>query len=108
MPNVLKAANVRVYYQLQCCFERATALADDLYKQLKDQGVTEAEDVTIGWDRHAQIMIGFSSLAVAVKLDAKVRELLARKVNYTYKAECHTSYGRSGPEGFVTSSTSIN
>lgn len=109
MPQVLKAAYVQVYYQLQCSFERAEALAQDTMRVLKDDpGICGAEDVTNGFDVGvARVRVDYDTFEDAIRLDGRVRELLSRKVDYTYDAHLHTTYGSRGAHGYVTASTTV-
>lgn len=89
MPIVKKQEHqVEIQYELMCDYKRAEALAQNLEKILHDDdGLNYAEDVTCGFDRNAVVKVGYNSLKDANRLDAKVRSLLALKVNYYYKYE---------------------
>jgi hypothetical protein len=108
MARVLRYATVTITYSLQCGFERATALADDMAEILKDDpGFHSASDDTRGWDIWAQIDVIYTSLEHAIRLDPRVRELLGRRANYTYEADSHISYGQRGPTSYVTAHTTL-
>lgn len=111
MPTVKKDVRyVNIAYQLQCGFERSTALAQDLSIVLRDDlGFNGAKDDTRGWDgdNSSVVIVTYNSLDDANRLDTQVRELLGRKVNFTYEDEVHTSYARRGPISYVTACTSI-
>jgi hypothetical protein len=112
MPIVKRDARyVTVAYELLCGAERATALAADLSPHFKDDdGFHSAEDDTRGWDgdRMSVVVVTYNTLADAVRLDARVRSLLSRTVDYTYEPHYHTSYGSRGATGYVTASTSVS
>lgn len=111
MPIVKKEARyVRVAYELCCGFERATALAADMCRELKaDPGLYAATDDTRGWDgdRMAVIIVDYATLADANRLDAKVRALLSRNGDFTYAAHYGESYGSRGPSLTVDASTTF-
>jgi len=111
MPIVKRDARyVTVAYELCCGFERATALADGLSKQLKhDDGFRTAKDDTRGWDgdRMSVVVVTFNTLRDAIRLDCEVRRLLSRNVDFTYEAHVGTSYGSRGAHAVVTASTSV-
>jgi hypothetical protein len=95
---------VNVAYELLCGCERSTALAADLCKQMKHEpGLHSAKDDTRGWDgdRMSVVVVTYN----AVRLDAEVRRLLSRNVEYTYEPHYHTSYGSRGASGYVTART---
>jgi hypothetical protein len=99
---------VNVAYELLCGCERSTALAADLCKQMKHEpGLHSAKDDTRGWDgdRMSVVVVTYNTLADAVRLDAEVRRLLSRNVEYTYEPHYHTSYGSRGASGYVTART---
>ena len=89
MPIVKKQeCQVTISYELMCDYQRATALAQNLENILHDDdGLNYAEDITCGFDRNAVVKVGYNSLKDANRLDAKVRSLLALKVNYYNKYE---------------------
>lgn len=109
MPIVKKVERyVTVAYELMCGFERCTALVAQLLKEMKDEpGVHSAKDDTRGWDgdRMAVACVDYRSLADAIRLDAKVRSILSRNVDFTYEPHVHISYGGRGPESYVTATT---
>lgn len=111
MPTVTKEERyVEVGYELNCGFERAEALAQDAYLLLKDtKGFDSAKDDTRGWDgcRKALVVVTYCTLRDAIRLDPKVRDLLSRKVDFTYNATCHTAYGSRGPTSYVTAATTV-
>lgn len=111
MPTVTKNERyVEVGYELNCGYERAEALAQDACRQLKDdKGFDSAKDDTRGWDgdRKACVVVVYCTLNDAIRLDAKVRELLSRKVDFSYNPHLHTAYGSRGPESYVTATTSV-
>lgn len=111
MPRISKTERyVDVAYELHCGFERATALADAATEILKhDPGFDSAKDDTRGWDgdRLSVIVVTYCTLADAQRLDAEVRRLLSRKVDYEYHPSVHTSYGSRGPSSYVTAKTTI-
>ena len=90
MPIVKKETRyVAVAYELLCGFERATALAKDVYERLKsDEGFCSAEDDTRGWDgdRMAVVVVTYRTLEDVLRLDKQVRSLLSRNVDFTYDA----------------------
>jgi hypothetical protein len=104
MPIVKKEERyVEVTYQLCCGFERAEALAGGLEEELKeDDGFWDAKDDTRGWESENQsvVVVGYRTLADANRLDKKVRELLSRKVDYTYDSNYGIGYGSRG--GYMT------
>ena len=111
MPIVKKEPRyVCIGYELCCGFERATALVDDLLKHFKgDNRVHDAEDDTRGWDggRMAFVKVYYNTLEDAIALDAEVRRLLGRNVNFTYEARGSTGYGSRGPYLIVDSTTTL-
>lgn len=109
MPVVVKAVEgVTVEYRLVCGLERATALMDDLNLQLRDEkGYDYARDTTNGFDYHMIIAVTYDSLADACRLDQKVRQLLSRKVAYTYTDHSYTSCSKQGGVLAVRSYTTI-
>ena len=111
MPIVKKDARyVKVGYELCCGFERAGALADDVSKILEhDKGFWLADDVTCGWepDNKALVEVVYVTMADAIRLDAQVRELLSRSVDFTYEATAGVNYGSRGPTLRVDTKTSI-
>lgn len=111
MPHVDKLERyVEIGYTLRCGYERATALADDLAKRLKDdKGLWGAKDDTRGWDgdRQACVKVTYCTLADAIRLEPEVRRLLSRNADFTYDAKMHISYGGRGPTSYVTSKTTL-
>ena len=109
MPIVKKEVQyVVVAYELICGYERATALADDMEKTLRDEkGFLDAKDDTRGFDRNSVILVTFATLQDAVRLDKVVREHLSRKVAFTYTPHLRTSYGSRGAESYVEASTTV-
>lgn len=111
MPIVKKDSRyVAIAYELMCGFERATALAKDVYERLKpDEGFCNAEDDTRGWDGPymAVVVVTYRTLDDATRLDARVRSLLSRNVDFSYEPHLHTSYGGRGPTSYVTATTHI-
>lgn len=111
MPRVNKAERyVKVVYELQCGYMRAEALAKDLCRNLRgESGLDSAKDDTRGWDgdRRAVVVVVYRTLQDANRLDARVRELLGRKVDFTYKPHVYSTYGSRGPSSYVTATTSI-
>ena len=100
MPIVKKHPRyVVVAYELMCGFERGTALANELYKLLKnDKGFYSAQDDTRGWDgdRMALIKVTYNSLKDAIRLDSFSRKILSQNVNFSYNPNYGTSYGGRG------------
>lgn len=111
MPHVRKEARyVKVAYELMCGFKRATALADDAEAELAaDEGLESLDDDTRGWDgeRMAVIVATYRTMADAMRLDAKVRELLSRRADFTYTPHCSTGYSAHGGHLVVRSSTTL-
>jgi hypothetical protein len=111
MPRVTKDERyVEVGYELNCGFERATALADDLAKVLKDDdGFFQAKDDTRRWDgdRKSLVVVIYETLADANRLDQKVRQLLSRKTNFTYEAFETTYYGSTGARSSFEARTTL-
>jgi len=111
MPHIRKEERyVRVAYDLMCGYERATALADDVNKELKeDRGLHSAKDDTRGWDgdRMSCVVVTYDTLADAVRLDPIVRQLLSRKANFTYEPIYGESYGSTRAYLKVNSCTSL-
>jgi len=97
MPIVKKEERyVEVIYQLCCGYKRAEALAGGLEVELKeDPGFWDAKDDTREWEDENQsvVKVGYTTLADANRLDKKVRELLSRKVDFTYDHNYGTGYG---------------
>jgi hypothetical protein len=109
MPIVKRDARyVTVAYELLCGCERAVALAKDLRMQMKQEpGLRGAKDDTRGWDgdRMSVAVVTYNTLADAVRLDAAVRRLLSRNVDYTYEPRHSISYGSRGAVSSVTATT---
>ena len=111
MPHVNKdEVCVKVCYELKCGYERATALANDLNKQLADdKGYHRAEDITNGFvpNHTSYVEVTYMTLKDANRLDETVRKLLSRKVDFTYTAHAGVSYGSRGGHLSVRSYTEI-
>jgi len=111
MPTVKKEERyVEVAYELMCGFERATSLADDLERILKDdEGFGRADDDTRGWDgdRMAVVVVTYATLKDANRLDGLVREKLSRSLDFTYEDSISYSYGRGGATANVRARTTV-
>lgn len=85
-----------VRYAMQCEYERAEALSQDMMRILKDEpGICGARDDSRGWDGQgrAVVEVHYATLKDAVRLDPVVRKLLGRKVKFTYAPNPSISYG---------------
>ncbi len=111
MPQIRKDEQyVNVGYELCCGYERATALADQMMRELKNEpGIRSAEDKTNGFypDNRSLIEVTYLTLADANRLDKTVREMLSRKADFTYTAHSGVSYGQRGASMTVRTSTTL-
>lgn len=88
MPIVKKQVrSVSVTYELVCRFERACALANDVYEKLEgDPGLLSIKEDSRGWDFAVSVVIvQYASLEDANRLDEAVRQGLSRCVDFTYE-----------------------